>query len=148
MEGLLLPIQPVKIRYPVLKTFVERIVQQTPVEAHVMIPLVPLPEFPSHEEEFFPGLSIHVSQKQPEIRELLPVIAGHLPQERPLAVNDLVMRQGQNEVFVIGVQEPKGEAVVMVLPVHGVFLHVLQGVVHPTHVPFHTEPQPSDVVGP
>ncbi len=44
-----------------------------------------------------------------------------------------------------GVKESKGQLVVMVLPEDRILGHILQGIVHPAHVPLHTKTQPSHI---
>ena len=58
------------------------------------------------------------------------------------------MGQGQHEIFMEGVKHPEGELVVVEFAVDGVLGHVLQGVVHPSHVPLHAEAQSAHVGGP
>ena len=52
-------------------------INQLPVEARVVVPFIPLAEFAAHEEKLFTGMSVHPSQKHPEIGELLPFVARH-----------------------------------------------------------------------
>ena len=66
-------------------------VQQVPVEARVVIPLPPLPELAAHEHQLLAGLRVHPPEQEPQVRELLPVVAGHLVQQRALAVHHLVV---------------------------------------------------------
>ena len=113
-----------------------------------MIPLVPLAKLPSHENEFFSWLGIHVTKKEPQVGKLLPVVPWHFSQKRPLSVNDLIVRERQYEVFVERINHPKGELVVMVLPVDSILGHILQGIVHPPHVPLYPEAQTPHVRGP
>ena len=81
-----------------------RIVQNVPVEADIMIPFTSLRDLISHEQKLFAGLGIHGTEKQPQIGELPPIVAGHLVDERMLAVDDFIMRQRQDEVFREGVK--------------------------------------------
>ncbi len=64
-----------------------------------MIPLRPLPEFIAHEQELLAGMAEHKPVQQPEIREFLPFVAGHFAQHGAFAVDDFIVRQGQNEIF-------------------------------------------------
>ena len=121
------------------------VVEEVPVERRVVVPLPPLPDLPSHEEKLLSRLRIHVGEQQPEIGELLPVVAGHLSDQRSLAVHDFVVRQGEHEVLREGVHHAEGQIVVMKLAVDGIFGEVAQRVVHPSHVPLHPESKPADV---
>jgi hypothetical protein len=69
----------------------------------------------------------------------LPVVTGHAPEDRALAVHDFVMRQRQNEVLGECVVQPEQDLVVMMLAVDRVLADVVQRVVHPAHVPFVAE---------
>ena len=60
-------------------------------------------------------------------------------------MGDLVVGQGQDEIFVEGVEHGKGELVLVKAPVDGIFAEVVQGIVHPAHIPFKGEPKPSGV---
>jgi hypothetical protein len=46
-----------------------------------MLPLIPLADFAAHKQEFLGRLGIHVAKKEPQVGELLPVVARHLTQE-------------------------------------------------------------------
>ena len=92
IQGRMDAVEVVQVSDPALYPLVERRLEEMPVEAGVVIPLLALPEFPSHEEELFAGMAVHIAKEQTEIGEPLPVLSGHFPQEGPLAVDDLIMR--------------------------------------------------------
>ena len=94
-----------------------------------------------------PGWRPHVGQEGARVGELLPLVARHLVQQRALAVHHLVVRDGQHEVLVKGVQQAEGDVVVVVLAVDRVLAEVVQHVVHPAHVPLHGEAQAVQVDG-
>jgi hypothetical protein len=81
----------------------------------------------------------HVGEQQAKIGALLPIVAGHLGEQRTLAVHDLVVRDRQDEFLAPGVHERERDELVVVAPVHGIERDVLQRVVHPAHVPFEVE---------
>src|SRR4051812_49491306 len=58
-----------------------------------------------HEQELLARLGVHPAEQQAQAGELLPAVARHLAQERPLAVDDLVVRQRQEEVLGRDVEE-------------------------------------------
>ena len=66
--------------------------------------------------------------------------------QRPLHVDDLVVREGQHEVLAQRVDQTKGQAVMEVAAVDRVFLEVFERVVHPAHVPLEVEAEAA-VVG-
>ncbi len=96
--------------------------EEVPVDALVVVPLAPLGDLVAHEQEFFAGVAAHVAVQQPEVGELLPEVAGHLVEQRALAVHDLVVRQRQDEVLGEGVDQAEGEPAVVVLAIDGVFV--------------------------
>ena len=108
VQSWLPPVHGVRLLHPAGEPRVRGILEEVPVEAAVVVPLPPLAEFPPHEEELLPGLPVHVPVEGPQVGELLPGVPGHLADERPLAVDDLVMREGENEVFREGVHQTEG----------------------------------------
>jgi hypothetical protein len=48
---------------------------------------------------FFPGAANIGRVEEPQVREPLPLVARHLPEERRLPVHDLVVTQRQHEAF-------------------------------------------------
>src|SRR5215204_3261432 len=86
-------------------------------------------------------MGVHEAVVGAKVGELLPIVTGHLVYQGALAVYYLVVREGQDEVLVEGVDEGERDLVVVVLAVDGILGHVLQAVVHPAHVPLVTEPQ-------
>ena len=70
-----------------------------------MVPFVPLAKFAAHEEELFAGMPVHPGQKHPEIGELLPIVAGHLRQQRALAVNNFIVAEHQNKVLLKSIKQ-------------------------------------------
>ena len=123
------------------------VAQECPVELRVVVPFGPLAEFAPHEEQLLAGHRVLVAVKQPQVGELLPVVAGHLRDERPLSVHDFVVRQGQDEVLGEGINHAERQLVLMVLAVDGLVPQVAQRVVHPAHVPLHAEAEAADIDG-
>jgi hypothetical protein len=66
-------------------------IEQMPVDAFVVAPLRRLRDLRSHEQELFAGMCPHVSVEGAQVGELLPAIPGHLMEQRPLSVDDLVV---------------------------------------------------------
>ena len=87
----------------------------------------------------------HVGVQRAQVGELLPAVAGHLAEERALAVHDLVVGQRQDEVLAEGVHQAERQLVVVVAAVDRVLLEVLQRVVHPAHVPLEAEAEAAEV---
>jgi len=54
-------IELIQVPNPPLKLHMALVLKEMPVQVLIMVPLPPLPYLPSHEEQFLPRLSIHVS---------------------------------------------------------------------------------------
>src|SRR4030095_11035413 len=65
-------------------------IEEMPVEAAVVVPFRGLAELAPHEEQLLPRIRPHERVEETEVGEALPVVAGHLGDERALAVDDLV----------------------------------------------------------
>src|SRR3990170_7668939 len=141
-------VQDVQVLHPGLERLVGGIPEKMPVQALFMVPLAPLAELRPHEQELLTRVGKEVAQEKPHVRELLPIITGHLRKKRSLAVHHFIVGQGEHEVLGERVQEAEGELVMVELPVDRVMGKVLERVVHPAHVPLHPEPQPAHVRGP
>ncbi len=110
-----------------------------------MPPLCPLADLTAHEEQLLAGLRVLVGQEQPQVGELLPVVAGHLAEQRPFPVHHLVVGQRQHEVLRECVQHAERQRGVVEASMHWIVRHVLEQVVHPAHVPFEAEAEAADV---
>jgi hypothetical protein len=64
-ERRLTSIQGVQITNPPQQSAVEGILQQVPFETDVVIPLRPLSNLPTHEEELLTGMAEHVAIEEP-----------------------------------------------------------------------------------
>ena len=74
-------------------------VVERPVERRLVVPLLPRRQLAAHEQQLLARLRPLHRVQQPQVRELLPVVAGHLAQQRSLAVDDLVVAERQHEVL-------------------------------------------------
>ena len=133
--------RPVEVADPAPDARMRGDVAEMPVDLPVVVPLAPLRELAAHEEQLLARQRPLVAVEQPQVRELLPVVAGHLRRERALAVDDLVVRQRQHVVLAPRVHGPERQLVVVVLAVDRVEREVLERVVHPAHVPLRAEAQ-------
>src|SRR6516225_1693827 len=138
-ESRLALIQVIQVLYQFSQTVMERILKQMPVEALIMIPFRPLAEFPSHEEQLFAGMRIHPAIEHSEVRKFLPGVPRHLVDHRAFAINHFVMAQHEDEILMKGVDQRKGRISLMVSAMDGFVAHVVQEIVHPSHVPFQSE---------
>src|ERR1700678_622664 len=123
------------------------LVEQIPIEAGVMIPFAPLAKFATHEKDFLPRPRPHVAEQRAQVGELLPAIARHLVQQGALAVNDLVVRERQHEIFEPRVDKSEGQIAMMKSPIDRLLAEVVECAVHPSHVPLETKTETADVQG-
>ena len=126
MQGGFAAVKAVQLLHPCLNAAMHLILQHVPFEAGIVVPLAYLAELVAHEEQLLAGLGVHVAEEQPQIGELLPVVARHLAEQRALAVHDLVVRERQHEILVKGVEHAERELVVVVLAVNRILLKVLR----------------------
>src|SRR3984893_8398933 len=118
-----------------------------PVERKIVIPFALLAELATHEHQLLAGMSEHEAVIGAQVREALPVVARHPPQDRALAVDDFVVRQRQDEIFRKCVMQAEQDVAVMILAVDRVLADVIQRVMHPAHIPFVAEAQPTEFNG-
>ena len=100
-----------------LQPGVQRLVEQVPVEAAVVVPLASLAELAAHEHQLLAGVRVHVAVERAQRRRLLPVVAGHLAEHRALPVHDFVVRERQDEVLAEGVDQRERQVPVIVAAV-------------------------------
>ena len=148
MQGRFVTVELVQIADQLPDSVMQRLTDQRPIELDIVIPFGPLRDLAPHEQQFLTGLRVLVSVQQTQVGKLLPRIAGHLRQQRLLAVNDLVVRERKQKVFGEGVDHAERQFVLMVLAVKGIAAHVPQRVVHPAHVPLHAKAKSTGVNGP
>ena len=113
----------------------------------MVVPLVELPELIAHEAELLAGMRHHVTEEGAYARELLFVSAGHLVDERALAVHHFVVRDGKHIVLGEGVHHREGELVVVVHAEEGIEADIREHIVHPAHVPLVVEPEAAHGTG-
>ena len=136
----------VEVRHPAAHALVALIhAKRVPLEARFVRPLAALTELATHEEELLARMRPHVAEERAQVGELLPRVARHAPDQRALAVHDLVMRERQHEILVERVPQAEGQLIVTKLAEHGIVLHVAQRVVHPAHVPLHAEAEAPEI---
>ena len=80
-----------------------------------------------------------------QVRKLLPLLAGHLVEQRALHVHNFIVRQRQNKVLTPRVDQTKRQRVVIAAAKQRIGLKILQRVVHPAHVPFEIETEAAGV---
>ena len=100
MHGGFSAVEPVQLSHPLLYTAVDWILKHVPLQAAVVGPLADLTKLAPHEHQFFPRLSVHVTEQKPEVGKAIFLVARHFADQRPLAVDDFIVRQRQHEVFL------------------------------------------------
>ena len=111
------------------------------LDALVVAPLDELANLVAHEVELAAGVRHLVERQGAQARELAPGVSRHARDQRALAVDHLVVAKRQHEVLVELVHGGEGQHAVVARAPREVGLHVVQGVVHPAHVPLEVEAQ-------
>src|SRR5699024_5166695 len=69
---------------------------------------------------------------------------GHLAGQRALQVYHLIVGKRQNEIFAVGIHLAEGQLVMVKRSIDRVLAEVVEGIVHPAHVPLHGKAQRSE----
>ncbi len=141
MQSRLLAVKAVQVADQVLHAGMARVIEQRPGQFAVVVPFVRLCELLTHEQQLLARMPPHEAEVGAQVGVFLPVVAGHLGQQRAFAVHHFVVRQRQHEILAERIHQAEGDLVVVPAPVHRIFMHVLQRIVHPAHVPFVMEAQ-------
>ena len=82
---------------------VRRVLQKEPLKLLIVAPFDELRKLVAHEAEHPAGVARRIQRQQPRARKLPPPVARHPPDERALAVYDLVVAERENVVLAEGV---------------------------------------------
>src|SRR3546814_14452331 len=85
-----------------------RIAEELPVERRIVIPFTLLRELAAHEQQLLARMREHEREVGTQVGEALPAVARHLPEQRTLAVHDLVLGQRQHEVLAERIVHSEG----------------------------------------
>ena len=77
----------------------------------------------------------HITKGGPQVRHLLFLIPRHLVQKRAFSMDYLIMRQTQKEFLTVGIDHTESQLIMSSASVDGIFLHIINKVVHPSHIP-------------
>ena len=138
-------VQGVQVGDELLYATVVRPIESIPIHRTVMIPFAVLRHLIAHEGELFARMGPLVGEQRAHAGIALPVIARHLAEQRALAVHDLVVADRQHIMLRVCVHHGEGDLVVVPLTVDRLLVQILQGVVHPTHVPLEAEAQTAGI---
>ena len=119
----------------------ERVFQQIPVLLAVLVPLPELADLVAHKIELFARVPHHVEIEGPALGEFSLVVPLHLLEDGGLAVDHLVVGEGQQIPLVWIVLHRKGQKMPEVRAVLRPALEIGQGVVRPAQVPLVVEAQ-------
>ena len=109
--------------------------QQAPRQLLLVLPLRRHTQLATHEQQLLAGRGPLVAEQHPEVCQPLPPVARHPAEEGALAVDHLVVREREHVVLRRAIHRPEREIVGVVAAMHRVPSQVLEGVVHPPHVP-------------
>ena len=123
------------------------ILGEEPLDGLVVAPFDLLADLVTHEGKLGAGVGHLVEGERAQTGETAPVVARHASNQGALAVHDLIVRQRQDKVLREGVHDGEGEQAVVARAPREVALHVVQGVVHPAHIPFEVESQAAVLCG-
>ena len=110
-----------------------------PVDGAILIPFPVLSEILSHKEQLLSGVAHHKEIGRLKIPELLFPASRHFLNHGTLQMHYLVMGQHQDELLRIGITHPESQLVMMIVSIHGIFLHIAEEIMHPSHIPFKVE---------
>lgn len=120
MKGGLSPYQVVQCADQVLDSHVVIGVSGVPADAAFVGPFGPLAKFTPHEQQFLAWVCPHQAVEQAQVGKFLPVVTRHLGQQAAFAIDDLIMGQGQDKVFVECVVQAETECVLVVAAMYRV----------------------------
>src|SRR5437899_2722918 len=121
------------------------LVKQVPIEARIVVPFAPLAKLSTHEENLLARSRPHVAEQGAQVGEFLPAIPGHLVDQRPLSINDLVMREREHKILEPRVHESKRQVAVMKSTIDRRVAEIVEGIVHPSHVPLEAKTKTADI---
>ena len=124
-----------------LQSSAHRILEQTPFETGIMIPFTPGPQLRSHEKYRLARTRDRVADQRAQIGHALPFVARHLAKQGALHVHHFIVRQRIHKPLAVLVHHRERQFIVRPLPEKRIHLVVVQGVVHPPHVPLEGEAQ-------
>ena len=114
---------------------------QEPLDGLVVAPFNKLADLVAHKVELGTGVRHLVEGQRAQAGKLAPPVTRHAADQRALAVHDLVVAQRADEVLGKGVHDGEREQPVVAGAPRKIGLHVVQGVVHPAHIPLVVEAQ-------
>ena len=134
-QSKMLQINMVQVHHEAMELPMYRKIQQVPVLLPLFIPLSQLPNLIPHKIQLFPRMGIHIHIENSGLREFLLILTVHFLQDCSFSVNDFIMGQRQKKMVMIVIHHGKGQLMIVHAAICGSRAAVIQGVVHPAHVP-------------
>ena len=122
-----------------LKMPVTVLLQQIPVQFSLLTPLSQLSEFLSHKQKFLTRMAEHKRIAGFQILEFFLRLSRHLIDHRAFQMHDLIMGEHENVILGERIRHGESHLVVIIFSEIRIQLHVIQEVMHPSHIPFHGE---------
>ena len=113
--------------------------QQIPVQFPFFTPFPELSEILSHKQQFLARMSEHKGISRLQVLEFLFRISRHLVDHRTLQMYDFIVGKHQNIILCKGVRHREGHLVMVVFSEVRIQFHVIQKIMHPSHIPFQRE---------
>ena len=118
-----------------------RFLQQIPVKLPILGPFPLLGKFLAHEQQLLARMPEHERIACLQVRKLIIIKSRHLVDHGALQMDDLIVGEYQAVLLRVRVGHRKGHPVVVELTEIRIQLHVLNEVMHPSHIPLHGESQ-------
>ena len=117
------------------------VVQQIPVQLLLPVPFNELAKLAAHEAQLLARMGKLIAVEGAQGGELLVIVAAHLVDHGAFAVDHLVMGVGQYEMLGEGIHHGEGKPVVVEAAEIGVQAHIIDGIMHETHIPLEGKAQ-------
>ena len=144
-QSSLCAVEGIELFDPDLQLLVRNLCEQVPVDTPFDTPLGRLPDFAPHKQELGTRMRKHIAVEQAHIGHALPWVAGHTIDQRALAVNHLIMRERQHEIFGKSVHNAECDCIVVVFSIDRIIFKIIERIMHPAHHPFLAKTQPSGI---
>ena len=102
-----------------VEVVVARVFQHHPVLLPALVKLAQLREFVAHKVQHLARVDSHVQVQRPRLGELALVVAVHFLHDGRLAVDVLVVAEGQDVVLIPGVHHREGQLAQVLPPLVG-----------------------------
>ena len=139
VERLFVDEQSIQIAQGLLDPCMGLPLEQFPLQLAIVVPFMPLGQFPAHEEHLLARMGPHVGKQQTQVSELLPKVTWHLSDQGTFAVDHFIVREGELKILRVGIDQAESQIVLVMFAMDRIAPHVAKRVVHPTHIPLHRE---------